>query len=803
MLLLLLTFPDVIFTGTTLVNSAGYFAGLYGTPMKSLYPERSGRSYHHGFNDSGGAVWQADPMRQYMGHLIFSGESPYWNPYSATGSLGPETLIDQKFSPITLTAAALGGDQRAADAALLLFFALSLYFLYVIVAIDLGLAEAAAVAAGLVFLLGGFNVANLGSNVVHAYVLFPLLLAALMALVRNPSPARFLPAVAANALILATTFLPIACLTFASVYALAIGYAMSGPQRFARAPLLTGLLCTSFLVALLIAAPLYFPIVESFSVVDSLEMYSNRQFFPVSPLNLIGMISPKHWWESYTAIDPELLADPQALGNGAFHLGITPIMLAALGITSAAWRRSAVFTIAVLLFLLAVGRIFDVSPIASIIDQINGVRNLGCQYWWVMVAIAFPFLVAFGLDALGEADRRLLVLLPVYVLIAASLIAAYRLCGWREGRYLVQAWYVAVALLITVTAPYLIWRARRARAQAGIWKAALLALIFAELTFYMNHLRPLRNDSAQVPPAMLEMLKQNIGDYRLANFGPAGIPPEWGSAYGIPEVGSMNMSILPWYKNLFEKAFALRPDRTWGNFASLYFPANPAVINDPLIDVMAVKYLFIPAGWKQYHDMLLSRGYSPVYGDRYGTIYLNSDACPRLHIATTWFRYAGIPDNLPGPPCATAFTDDPALIAAARALGISEGTAAKPAGASPGRPIRAIQHANAVVEFKVFLAAPAIIVVSDAWHPNWRTTVNGKAVHTGLINGSFRGLALPAGEHLVEMRYRPRSLVPAIAVSLSTLLLTGFLLPRIPARHRRPLPIPDRAASWLAAAPGR
>jgi len=791
-LLLLLTFPDVIFTGTTLVNSAGYFAGVYGTPMKALYPERFGRSYHHGFNDSGGAVWQADPMRQYMGHLIFSGESPYWNPNSATGSLGPETLIDQKFSPITLTAAALGGDQRAADAALLLFFTLSLYFLYLIVAIDLGLAEAAAVAAGLVFLLGGFNVANLGSNVVHAYVLFPILLAALMALVRRPSPTRFLSAAGANGLVLATTFLPIAFLTFAAVYAVAIAYAISGLRRFLSAALVIALLFASFLVAFLIAAPLYWPIVESFSVVDSLEMYSNRTFFPVSPLNLIGIISPKHWWESYTAIDPELLTDPQALGNGAFHLGITPIMLAALAAASAVWRKSAVFATVALLFFVALGRIFAVAPVAIVIDHVYGVRNLGCQYWWVMVAIAFPFLVAFGFNALRETDRRLLVLLPIYLLIAGSLVAAYRVCGWHEGRYLMQAWYVFVFLLIAAGAGYVIWRAGPGSTHAGRWELALLALIFVELTFYMNHLRPVRNDSALVPPAMLQILKQDIGDHRLANFGFAGIPPEWGSAFGIPEVGSMNMSILPWYKQLFEAAFGLPRERTWGNFASLHFPASPAGLNDRIIDLMAVKYLFIPAGWMDYHATLLSRGYPTVYRDRYGTLYLNSDACPRLYVARTWFRSAGVPATFTDSNCQSAFTDDPQLIAAAQALGVPEEAPGTPSVTGPGGSIEAMAQGNAFVDFKVNLEAPAVIVLADAWHPNWRTTVDGKAVYTGLINASFRGIAVAPGEHLVQMRYRPKSLIPALAVSLSTIFLVCYLWLRSTARHGGRLPPPRR-----------
>jgi len=774
LVLVIAAFPDVIFSGATLVNSAGYFAGLYGTPMAALYPERAGRSYHHGYNDAGGAVWQADPMRQYMAGVLRTGESPYWNPYSAAGSLGPETLVDQKFSPVTLFAVVLGGDQAAADAALLLFFTLSLYCLYLIVAVNLGLAEGAAVAAGLSYLLGGFNVANLGSNVVHAYVLFPILLAGLMAFVRRPSGRRFVMAVGANALVLATTFLPVAFLTFAAVYTLAASYALAlvpapGQRPLARALRTIAALVASFLAALLVMAPLYLPILESLSLVDSVEMYAQRVFMPVSLNNLVGMVSPKHFWESYSAIDPQLLAaDPVGLGNGAFHLGIVPIVVAALSMAGKWYRKGLVFAAAALLFVIAVGRIYDLAPLSDLIGQVYGVSSLGCQYWWTVVAITFPFLVAFGFQALLTGDRKVFALLAVYLLILGSFVVAYQVYGWHEGRYLRQLWYLAVAVFIAATAGVLVVRARGPH--AGAWRAGLLVLVFLELTFDMNHLRPIRNDAAQVPSAMLQFLRQHIGNYRLANFGPTGLPPEWGSAYGIAEVGSMNMSILPWYKALFERAFGLPTPRTWGNFASLHLPVSPPKINDQMLDLMAVKYLFVPAPWQEYHELLADRRYCDIYSDAHGTLYANKDVCARAYVAREWIRHPGLPEVIPESPCRSVYIDDAGLIAAARQLGVPERTQPQP-GTRGSPPIRGLRIHNAWMRLRVSLDAPAVLVVADAWHPNWRAKVDRRPAYMGRVNGSFRGIALPAGEHLVEMSYRPRSLPAALVIAGAALLL--------------------------------
>jgi len=784
-LLVLLSFPDVIASGATLVNSAGYFGALYGTPMSALYPERAGRSYHHGYNDAGGAVWQSDPMRGYMGRLVRSSESPYWNPYSATGALGPETLVDQKFSPITLAAAALGGDQWAADAALLLFFTLALYCLYLVVAVDLALAEGAAVAAGIVYLLGGFNIANLGSNVVHAYVLFPLLLGALMAYVRRPSGARFMAAVGANALVLATTFLPVAFLTFAAVYTLAAAYglpaaAAQGPRTRAQRARILATLAASFLVAALCLAPLYLPIIESLSLVDSVDMYSKRVFMPVDLHNLVGLLSPKQFWESYAAIDPQLLAAPPVgLGNGAFHFGIVAVVLAALAMTGTRSRHWPVLAAAALLCVTALGRIYDIAPVAQIVGHLYGVSSLGCQYWWAMAAITLPILCAFGFEALSAGNRKVLALVAAYILIIGAFVLAYRIYGWQEGRILLQLWYLMVALFIATAAGLLAARAGGPRGK--VRRAALLVLLFLELTFYMNHLRPMRNDEAQVPPGLLAFLRQHIGDYRLANFGPFGIPPEWGSAYGIPEVGSMNMSILPWYKTLFEQAFGLPTPRPWGNFASLHYPVSPAKLNDQVLDLMAVKYLFIPARWQDYHDLIAEGRYCDVYSDTYGTLYANQDVCPRVYVAPTWIRHPGVPDVIPGSACRSVYTDDPELIAAARRLGIAERTAPPPGSSRGGAPVSGLRVHNTWLRFRVSLDAPAVVVLADAWHPNWRTRVDKQPVHTGLVNGSFRGIALPAGEHLVEMSYRPRSLPAALGIAGVTLLL----LILIPLRNRR------------------
>jgi hypothetical protein len=49
-------------------------------------------------------------------------------------------------------------------------------------------------------------------------------------------------------------------------------------------------------------------------------------------------------------------------------------------------------------------------------------------------------------------------------------------------------------------------------------------------------------------------------------------------------------------------------------------------------------------------------------------------------------------------------------------------------------------------------------VVSDTWFEGWEATIDGRPTFIYPTNGVMRGVAVPAGTHVVEMHYRPSSL---------------------------------------------
>jgi uncharacterized membrane protein YfhO len=56
-------------------------------------------------------------------------------------------------------------------------------------------------------------------------------------------------------------------------------------------------------------------------------------------------------------------------------------------------------------------------------------------------------------------------------------------------------------------------------------------------------------------------------------------------------------------------------------------------------------------------------------------------------------------------------------------------------------------------------------VLVDAYDPDWKATVDGRPEALLRANVAFRALPLEAGEHRVEMRYRPRSVVLGLWIS--------------------------------------
>ncbi|MBM4243765.1 MAG: YfhO family protein [Deltaproteobacteria bacterium] len=81
---------------------------------------------------------------------------------------------------------------------------------------------------------------------------------------------------------------------------------------------------------------------------------------------------------------------------------------------------------------------------------------------------------------------------------------------------------------------------------------------------------------------------------------------------------------------------------------------------------------------------------------------------------------------------------------------------------------RIVESSDRHVRIVVEAAQPAILVLLDAWSPEWQASVDGRDVVTRRANGIARAIEVPAGRHDVVFRFVPRSLYAGALLSLMT-----------------------------------
>lgn len=90
--------------------------------------------------------------------------------------------------------------------------------------------------------------------------------------------------------------------------------------------------------------------------------------------------------------------------------------------------------------------------------------------------------------------------------------------------------------------------------------------------------------------------------------------------------------------------------------------------------------------------------------------------------------------------------------------------------------VRVLEHQPERIILEAVLEETAALVVTDAWAPGWKATVNGQPASLYPANVLFKGMVLPAGTHRIEMRYEPDSLAWGIRLSLAGAAGLGLLL---------------------------
>ena len=94
-----------------------------------------------------------------------------------------------------------------------------------------------------------------------------------------------------------------------------------------------------------------------------------------------------------------------------------------------------------------------------------------------------------------------------------------------------------------------------------------------------------------------------------------------------------------------------------------------------------------------------------------------------------------------------------------------------------------------------------LLVFTDSWAPGWSATIDGIPTPVLRVNNAIRGVMVPAGEHALQWRYRPRFLAPLLALLAAGLAISGILIAAPWWSRRFPIPMSPRLDRLLGFGP--
>lgn len=410
-----------------------------------------------------------------------------------------------------------------------------------------------------------------------------------------------------------------------------------------------------------------------------------------------------------------------------------------------------------------------------------------------------PALLAFAGLGLAAAVRRptLRFVLPLFALAFAVSLPPPPL-GWLTHVPVLghlKLWYIYPAFVFAVgTAAAIGVQAVLDRVE----KASLQAVIGGAVALFALTQGPIRAGDLHAPrfgppwpsSEATRWLGAQAGPYRVMSLGGQVNGPNTSNLTGIEDLGLTQ----PLYNARYDAFFlGVDPKARANSFGTLRITGR---IDAAYLGRFNVRYLLngkVPFGLlhSQMHPQdpfgpipprrVRHPGWPLVYEDAFVQIFENRLSYrPRAHLSAA---AVAVPDleaavahmqaNPQGPDAVE--TTDAALIAALATTSTAAGRV---------DPVR--YPSDDEVEVQVDLRQAALLVVADSFDAGWTATLDGAPAPLLPVNALARGVWVPAGAHIVRMRYDPPGLAAGGLVSALTGLLLGLGWRRSRSRSRRP-----------------
>jgi Bacterial membrane protein YfhO len=461
----------------------------------------------------------------------------------------------------------------------------------------------------------------------------------------------------------------------------------------------------------------------------------------------------------------------------AFYVGALTLSLAA----AALLLRPRVERIALAAFgVFSLSLVVGIEPLFSLVRELPGFSIAHNTRFTILYLLCMGLLAGWGLDELTGPERparRVRWVLAFACLVILLPIAWIAIRGTTAWGYLVDeglnvAWGFATPEFslrtrpIVIAASLLEWLPfalgalallvlrTRGKLAAGAFALLAIALITADLfRAGMGHNPAIPIDHARQPvtPAI-----ERIQDASPARF--AGTIPEFAIFPLVPDT-AMRYGIYD--ARGYDYPIVERFDRLWQGTVEPVTPFAVHTIRTPITDssLRTLSLFGVRQIMQQTQDEPLDHpGVRLAYDEEDARIYDNPAAVPRAWLV-------GGQRLVDGEDEALAAVSDPEFDPRREAIV----ERALPGRTGTGRArITAYEPERVVIRSRA--DAASLLVLSDIHYPGWNATVNGRDVDIERVDYLLRGIPVPAGASIVEMRYEPLSFRIGWIVSLAALL---------------------------------
>jgi hypothetical protein len=692
-----------------------------------------------------------------------SGRLPLWNPYTAGGRSNIGEGQEGGLYPLFVLVAILGGPLASTVSAIQAFA-----FVHALIGFAGGywlaraqrLGSLAALAGGLAFALGGFfSTRALGQlNIFHATAWTPFVLAGALLIARTKrlewgllsGAALALSILAGHAQPAYHTLLALGlCLTALCCFSLVPGQPPLGWRRTVAALLI--ILGSGFGLAAVQLLPMVEYQARAFRWVGGDgPIVANARI----PFSIIAQ-NPSL---ELRALPSVLFAHAGDIRDGNLFFGVIGMVAAVLGMVASPYRLRWVWTVlAGFGLILAFGAS---TPMLALVYQVipfsDKVRE---PVRYLMLAhLGLSMLIALGVERMATEPLRgakVRAALGVATLATGlTLLAVFRLTPLPKS--VIDGLAIGLAAAVVLIVILLLAATRPTLTAAG-----LVGLLAIELGLTWSGTLPRQSgyDAAgnrevrqhyfgPVAAGVRAFLAAQPGWYR-ADYIDAPVPRNFGAIIRVPSTSGYGATRPLRVHRLQERLGFLAPGRG--------------------ADLLGIRYFF--AG-QDLPKLPKVHQIGPV------RVYENSQALPFAWLAGT----------------ARVVADDEAALATLSApdfdprtmvvLTESAPPALPPLQPGPQAAVEVLAYTPDLVRLHVRSEGTTVLVTSDPDYPGWLATVDGRAATVMRVNYAFRGTVVPAGEHTVEFRYRPWSVISGALLGLVTVLLgLGWMI----VVHRRRL----------------